>query len=86
MAVAVAVGRETENGVRAAKTKKGPGGQLGPFAQCVIEPYCRLWGQQRGDNGRRLPSNKWGHPGTLCVECPRLAQLSLLNLAHSSQI
>ena len=38
------------------------------------------------DDDRRLPGHWWGHPGTLHFECPRLAQLSLLNLAQSSKI
>ena len=41
--------------------------------------------QRDDDDDRRLPGHLRGQPSNICVECPRLAQLSLLNAARSSQ-
>ena len=41
---------------------------------------------QRDDDDRNLPGHWWGQPpSSICSESPRLVDLSLLNLANSSQ-
>ena len=42
--------------------------------------------KQRGGVNRRLLGHKWDHPTPLCFGSPRLAPLSLFNLARSSQL